>query len=116
MTRGGRPSGSGDAPDERNARRVQFMGVPLDALTMQETVDRVVKQIESGRAHQHVVLNAAKIVQAADDPELRRIIQTCDLVSADGMSVVWASRLLGCPVPERVNGTNLMEELLELAA
>jgi N-acetylglucosaminyldiphosphoundecaprenol N-acetyl-beta-D-mannosaminyltransferase len=49
------------------------------------------------------------------DPELRRIVDACELVSADGQSVVWASRLLGDPLPERVAGIDLMQELLALA-
>ena len=49
------------------------------------------------------------------DPELRRIIEACELVSADGQAVVWASRLLGDPLPERVAGIDLMQELFALA-
>jgi len=47
-----------------------------------------------------------------DAAELRSIVQGCELVSADGQSVVWASRLLGHPVPARVAGIDLMQELL----
>ena len=49
------------------------------------------------------------------DPELRRIVEACELVSADGQAVVWASRLLGDPLPERVAGIDLMQELFALA-
>jgi N-acetylglucosaminyldiphosphoundecaprenol N-acetyl-beta-D-mannosaminyltransferase len=51
-----------------------------------------------------------------DEPDLREIVSTCDLVSADGQSVVWAARFHGVPVPERVAGIDLMERLLELSA
>jgi len=64
---------------------------------------------------QHVAINAAKLVAMQRDPELRRIVDACELVSADGQSVVWASRLLGDPLPERVAGIDLMQELLALA-
>jgi N-acetylglucosaminyldiphosphoundecaprenol N-acetyl-beta-D-mannosaminyltransferase len=50
-----------------------------------------------------------------DDPELRRIVRTSGLVSADGQSIVWASRILGDPLPSRVAGIDLMQELLRLA-
>jgi N-acetylglucosaminyldiphosphoundecaprenol N-acetyl-beta-D-mannosaminyltransferase len=46
---------------------------------------------------------------------MRRIVDSCELVSADGQSVVWASRLLGDPLPERVAGIDLMQELFALA-
>jgi N-acetylglucosaminyldiphosphoundecaprenol N-acetyl-beta-D-mannosaminyltransferase len=66
--------------------------------------------------HQHVVLNAAKIVQAHDDPELARIIRSCSLINADGQSVVWAGRLLGSRLPERVAGIDFMLALWRSAA
>jgi len=49
------------------------------------------------------------------DPVLRRIINECGLVSADGQAVVWASRLVGDPLPARVAGIDLMNELFGLA-
>ena len=70
--------------------------------------------IESGGPAQHVVVNVAKIVALRDD-DLRAIVEGCDLVSVDGMPVVWASRILGDPLPERVTGIDLMFRLLELA-
>jgi N-acetylglucosaminyldiphosphoundecaprenol N-acetyl-beta-D-mannosaminyltransferase len=72
--------------------------------------------IADGGPHQHVVLNAAKIVQAHGDPELVRIIRSCSLVNADGQSVVWAGRLLGSPLPERVAGIDFMLALWRSAA
>jgi N-acetylglucosaminyldiphosphoundecaprenol N-acetyl-beta-D-mannosaminyltransferase len=63
-----------------------------------------------------VVVNVDKLVKARRDPELRRIIGRCDLVNVDGMPVVWASRLLGTPLKERVAGIDLFEALMERAA
>jgi N-acetylglucosaminyldiphosphoundecaprenol N-acetyl-beta-D-mannosaminyltransferase len=96
--------------------RVDLFGVPVDALTMDETVERIRAWVASGDPHQHVVLNAAKVVQLERSPALADVIRRCDLVSPDGVSVVWASRLLGRPLPERVNGTDLMERLVARAA
>lgn len=94
----------------------EVFGVPLHPLTMEQTVDRVEQLIGSGGVHQHVVLNAAKIVQLAGDDGLREVVRGCSLVNADGQAVVWAGRLLGVPVPERVTGIDLMERLLARAA
>ena len=96
--------------------RAEIFGVPLDLLTMDETVTRAAELIENGRPVQHVVINAGKVVMMHDDPGLRAIIAACDLVNADGQSIVWAGRLLGIPVPERVAGIDLMDRLLALAA
>jgi len=102
-------------PDARG-RESRVFGVRLHALTMEQTVDRVEELVRAGGSHQHVVLNAAKVVQLADDPSLRDIVQGCSLVNADGQAVVWAARMLGVDVPERVTGIDLMERLLARAA
>ena len=94
--------------------RARIFGVWLDLLGMEQTLVRCKELIEECRPVQHVVLNASKVVLMEDVAGLREIIERCDLVSADGMSVVWAGRLLGAPVPERVAGIDLMERLLGL--
>jgi N-acetylglucosaminyldiphosphoundecaprenol N-acetyl-beta-D-mannosaminyltransferase len=95
---------------------VEVFGVPLHPDTMGQTVERIERLVDSGGAHQHVVLNAAKVVQMADDTSLRDIVAGCGVVNADGQSVVWAARLLGVGVPERVTGIDLMQHLLDNAA
>jgi N-acetylglucosaminyldiphosphoundecaprenol N-acetyl-beta-D-mannosaminyltransferase len=96
--------------------RVDFMGLPLDPLTMDQSVDRCLELALDDRQHQHVVLNASKVNLARDDEQLRHIICDADIVNADGQSVVWAAGFLGTPVPERVAGIDLMHRLLECAA
>lgn len=105
-------------PDRRvvaNAR-MHLLGLDLDALTMQETIDRCRDLAHAGGTHQHVVLNAAKVVAAQSDDTLRSIINTCDVINADGQAVVWAGRFLGHRVPERVAGIDLFLELVRVAA
>jgi len=94
--------------------RPLFLGLPLDPLTMDETVARCRELILAGRPAQHVVLNAGKCVLMEDEPDIREIVAACDLVNADGQSVVWAARFLGLRVPERVAGIDLMGRLLSL--
>ena len=95
--------------------RQTILGCAVDNLSMAQTLERVGAMIASGRPHQHVVINADKVVRAARDPQLAKIIAECDLINADGMPVVWASRLLGQPLPERVTGIDLFFALLERA-
>jgi N-acetylglucosaminyldiphosphoundecaprenol N-acetyl-beta-D-mannosaminyltransferase len=92
--------------------RARIFGVPLDLLTMEETVARCAELIEERRPIQHVVINAGKVVMMQDVEGLREVVAACELVNADGSSVVWAGRLLGLHVPERVAGIDLMERLL----
>ena len=82
---------------------------------MDGTLARCEELIAAGRPAQHVAINAAKLVAMQRDLELREIVAACDLVSADGQAVVWASRLLGDPLPARVAGIDLMHELLGLS-
>jgi N-acetylglucosaminyldiphosphoundecaprenol N-acetyl-beta-D-mannosaminyltransferase len=97
------------------ATRVQVLGCTIDALGMTATVMRCEKILESSGFTQQISINAAKVVALRRDDRLRRIAARCELVSVDGQSVVWASKLLGAPVPERVPGIELMFELLALA-
>jgi len=98
------------------AERMTLMGCDMDNLTMEETLQRVEGFIATGNPHQHVVVNVDKLVKASRDPELRRIINECALINVDGMPVVWASRLLGRPIKERVAGVDLFESLMQRAA
>ncbi len=99
-----------------NTSRIQMMGCWIDNLTMEETLCRVEGFVDSGRPHQHVVVNVDKLVKAQHDSGLRRIINDCSLINVDGMPVVWASRLLGKPLKERVAGVDLFDALMTRAA
>ncbi|ARO86547.1 glycosyltransferase [Nitrosospira lacus] len=97
-------------------QRIEMMGCQIDNLSMEETLHTIEKFIQSGRPHQHVVVNVDKLVKASRDVELRRIINECPLINVDGMPVVWASRLLGKPLKERVAGVDLFESLMKRSA
>jgi len=94
---------------------ITMMGCRIDNLSMEETLGRIEEFIRSGKPHQHVVVNVDKLVKASRDEELRRIINACALVNVDGMPVVWASRLLGKALKERVAGVDLFEALMRRA-
>ncbi len=96
--------------------RIEIMGCQIDNLSMEETLQTIEGFINSGRPHQHVVVNVDKLVKANRDPELRRIINDCALINVDGMPVVWASRLLGRSLKARVAGVDLFEALMKRSA
>ena len=96
--------------------RVRLFGVAVDPLTMDQTVRAVQAFVRCGLPHQHVCLNAAKVVELDRSPELAAAISACDLVNVDGQAVVWASRVLDAEVPERVAGVDLFTRLLAEAA
>lgn len=96
-------------------RRIEICNIPVDALTMQETIDKIDAAIARKESIHHVVINAAKVVNAQEDEALRASIINCDIINADGQAIVWASRFLGKTLPERVAGIDLMESLVKLA-
>jgi N-acetylglucosaminyldiphosphoundecaprenol N-acetyl-beta-D-mannosaminyltransferase len=100
----------------RDTPRVVLFGIPIDNLTLGETVDRIEQLIRSGPTHQHVVINVDKIVKFQSEAKLREAILDCDLINADGQPVVWASRLLGKSLKERVTGIDLFSALIERCA
>jgi N-acetylglucosaminyldiphosphoundecaprenol N-acetyl-beta-D-mannosaminyltransferase len=93
-------------------KRQSLFGVALDALTMDETVTRCLDAVRDGEQLEIGVVNAAKLVNMRRDPRLAQAVTGCDLVLADGQAVVWASRLLRAPLPERVAGIDLFMRLL----
>jgi N-acetylglucosaminyldiphosphoundecaprenol N-acetyl-beta-D-mannosaminyltransferase len=96
--------------------RATVLGCELDRFNMNEAVDRCRELIESRRGGHHVSVNAAKLIALRSDPRLRAIVQAAEVVTADGTAVVWASRLLGDPLPTRVAGIDLLARLLEMSA
>jgi N-acetylglucosaminyldiphosphoundecaprenol N-acetyl-beta-D-mannosaminyltransferase len=99
-----------------SASSVTIAGIPVANLTESETVAEIDRLIADQGPHYAAVVNAAKIVAANQDERLKQILLDADLVTADGMSVVWASRVLGHPLKQRVTGIDLFERLIARAA
>jgi N-acetylglucosaminyldiphosphoundecaprenol N-acetyl-beta-D-mannosaminyltransferase len=95
--------------------RANVLGCEIDRVDLDEAVVRCQAAIESRGFVQHMAINVAKLVAMKSDPQLREGVAQCELVTADGQPIVWASRLLRDPLPERVAGIDLMERLLALA-
>ncbi len=94
--------------------RAELLGLYFDRLTMDAVVERCLSWCEGRRIGRTVLTaNSAVLCMMRRDPELRTACLASDMVVADGMSVVWASRLADTPVPERVAGVDLMARLLE---
>ncbi len=97
-------------------KRIEIMNSPVDVLTMQETVHLIDDAIGKKESIQHIVVNAAKLVKMQSDKELYESVVSSDIINADGMGVVWAAKMLGKKLPERVTGVDLMQNLVKLSA
>ncbi|MCL4176658.1 MAG: WecB/TagA/CpsF family glycosyltransferase [Verrucomicrobia bacterium] len=95
---------------------IALLGVAFDNLTLRETVNRIEEMIASPRSHYVVTANMDFLAVARRDPEFQRILLNAHLVLCDGTPLVWASRLFGNPLPERVAGADVVPELIRVAA
>ena len=94
---------------------VKILGCPITKLSLEDFVANAEEFIRSKKPHYIAVVNVAKVVKMRSDTELEQSVVNAALIGADGVPLVWASRLLGNPLPGRVNGTDLMYKLLEKA-
>jgi N-acetylglucosaminyldiphosphoundecaprenol N-acetyl-beta-D-mannosaminyltransferase len=96
--------------------RVDLMGLPVDAVTAPEAVEIVTDALGDGRGGWVITPNLEHLRAFRRRPELRPHFREADLVLADGMPLVWASRLQDTPLPERVAGSDLIWSLSRAAA
>ena len=100
-----------------NARpSITILGIPFDNVTSCEALARIEQMIASRKPHYLATANVDFLVQAREDVELRRILFDADLILCDGTPLLWVSRLLGNPLPERVAGADVVPRLIQLAA
>lgn len=95
--------------------RSRLLGIDIDSLTADEFLSRIDEFVRSKRPHQISYLNADCLNKCWSDRSYRETITASDLVYADGMGVVWASRLFGHPLPERLNANDLMPDFCRRA-
>jgi N-acetylglucosaminyldiphosphoundecaprenol N-acetyl-beta-D-mannosaminyltransferase len=95
--------------------RIEILGCPFDAITEDATINLVFDWIKEPerKSHHIITVNVAILMMAKDDPKLQNAIDKADLVVVDGKPLVWTSKWLSAPVPEKVSGVDLMRRLLE---
>src|SRR5579871_6785794 len=96
--------------------RADFLGCPVDILSMGETVKIAENSMRFRTRVQHVALNVAKFVNMRSNPVLREDVIGSDIIGIDGMGIVLAGRSLGLPVKERVAGIDLFNAIMALCA
>lgn len=98
--------------------RLHLAGVPIDRLTMRDSLAWISSQLRADRLRPLLVMgpNAHIISTAQRSPQFRSALAAADLCVPDGVSVLLAGRILGKPIPERVTGGDFMEQLCALAA
>ncbi|MBR6668326.1 MAG: WecB/TagA/CpsF family glycosyltransferase [Clostridia bacterium] len=95
--------------------RIHILHTDIDVLDMVQTVELVDQYIQTKTPLHLMGVNADKINEVACNERMRQIVNSCGVINADGASVVLAARLLGKPLPERVAGVDLMQQLIVLS-
>lgn len=96
-------------------RTINILGVKVANMTLTETLEWVRMMVEQGKPRHVVTANAEIIYKAYKEPDFREMLDKADLVTADGSGVVLGSKLLGCPISERVTGIDLVQGIFQLA-
>jgi N-acetylglucosaminyldiphosphoundecaprenol N-acetyl-beta-D-mannosaminyltransferase len=95
---------------------VNLLGIDVSALRREEVVGLCENCIAKRSSLLLGVVNVAKAVKSRKDQQLRESLHEADIVLADGAPIVWLSKLIGEPLPERVAGIDIMYRLLELSS
>jgi len=96
--------------------RLRLGPVHIDSVTRTGALDIVERLVAAGRGGAVFTPNVDHVVIAHENAQMRAAYARADLTIADGMPIVWASHLLGQPIPERVAGSDFVPVLLALAA
>lgn len=105
-----------NATPHNDQSRVVLFGCPIDNLSTDEAINRIEGFIQRGGAHRYFAVNVHKIVAFRRYPHLRAMANHSDLVTADGQPILWAARIFGKSLKERVTGIDLMDRLVQVSA
>lgn len=95
--------------------RINAFNLKIDCVSQRDTIGAIDENLIHRKSQiQHIVVNSAKIVYSQNDEYLRKAINNSNIINVDGMAVVWALRLLGYKINERVSGIDLFYNLLYL--
>jgi N-acetylglucosaminyldiphosphoundecaprenol N-acetyl-beta-D-mannosaminyltransferase len=96
--------------------RVPLMGVRIDCVTERQVTAHVISSIRAGVGGWIATPNVQHLRVISEQPELLRLVNEANFRVADGMPLLWASRLQGTPLPERITGAGLTLSLAAAAA
>jgi N-acetylglucosaminyldiphosphoundecaprenol N-acetyl-beta-D-mannosaminyltransferase len=98
--------------------KIELFGITIDRLTMRQSVDRLMDWTREERPSCRYVVtpNVDHVLMYQDRADFREAYGQASLVLADGAPVVWASRILGRRLPERVAGSDLTLRLFDAAS
>jgi len=109
-------SSSGPSAAIRRLPFVDLLGIKVHAIRESECVNHILDELDAGNGGVVVTPNLDHLRRYLHDVNFGALVAEADLVVPDGMPLVWASRLQGTPLPERVAGSNLISSLSAAAS
>jgi len=95
---------------------IEILGIRVDNVTYEQALDHIERFIVEGPAHQVNTVNPEFIMAAQGDPGFARILNSSSLNLPDGQGLIWAARLMGTPLQQRVTGVDTLIMLAQMAA
>ncbi len=96
--------------------RFTYLGLPIDPLTKKDVLDKIKKYLSADPSFRHIVsINPENIVVAQKNTQYREVCSCADLALTDGIGVIFGTKIIGKNIPERIPGSKLLPELLDLA-
>jgi len=95
--------------------RVDILGIPVDKITEKESLERIIDFINEKKFHLIVTINSENATKALENKIFLDVIKNADLVIPDGIGIIFASKILGDKLPERIPGIDLSYKLLEIS-
>ena len=89
-------------------KKVNILGLAIDNLSMQETIDKIGFLIEKNRSSLIFTPNVQRLIYGIKNKQTEEIYKKADMLIPDGMPLIWASKLLGVPLKEKVSGSDLL--------
>src|SRR4051812_36760160 len=111
-----RPRVLGPRPRDERLPTIRLHGVDIHAITEKQCIDLILEELDAGRGGVVVTPNLDHLRRCSRDMSFTALVAEADLVVADGMPLIWASRLQGTPLPQRVAGSDLISTLSAAAA
>lgn len=97
-------------------QKLNVLGVKIDAVTVEEATDRIFKMLKEPYSHAVFTPNSEIVYAAYKDEEFCDILNTADMLTPDGIGIVYASKILGMPLSERAGGYDIACKVIERIA
>jgi N-acetylglucosaminyldiphosphoundecaprenol N-acetyl-beta-D-mannosaminyltransferase len=105
-----------DPSPQPKLEHITLRGIHIHAVTEAGCVDHLIRELDAGKGGWVITPNLDHMRRAETDTEFKEMLDLADVVVADGTPLIWASRLQGTPLPERVAGSSLVWSLAHAAS